>query len=183
MMQCIIDWGKSVLRPEEVADGDVLEVGAMNVNGTFRDFIEPWEPNSYVPTDMRPGDGVAVVLDAVDLVKTYGNDRFDMVVSTEMLEHAEDWQAALWNMMAVTKPDGLLVVTTRSPGFGWHEYPADCWRFTEADFATIFSAFTVESLERDRCHPGINVKARKPRDWDAAAEFDRLRTITVSPPP
>ncbi len=182
-MACIMGWGRYVIQPGDVADKAVLEVGSQNVNGTFRDFIEPMGPDSYTATDAYPGDGVEFVVPAEQLVTEYGVNRFDTVVSTEMLEHCEHWQAAVWNMMAVTKPGGLLVVTTRSPGFGWHDYPSDHWRFTVADFRLIFDSFVVENLEPDPCHPGVNIACRKPTNWNGTGAFVDLAQMEVAPPP
>ncbi len=182
-MECIIRWGKGVTVPEDVAGKAVLEVGSFNVNGSFRPFLEEMGPDYYLGVDMREGPDVDEVLDAVDLIARFGADRFDFVVSTEMLEHAADWRAAVLNMMAVTKPGGVLMVTTRSPGFGWHDYPSDHWRFTIADFTEIFRSFAVESLEPDPCHPGVNIMARKPLGWNLDQTQEHFSGLTVAPPP
>ena len=57
-----------------------------------------------------------------------------------------------------------MAITTRSPGFRYHAYPHDYWRYTTADMALIFSDFDIELLEeeQDWSQPGVFVKARKP---------------------
>lgn len=53
-----------------------------------------------------------VEADALDLVSQFGRERFDVVVSSECIEHTPDPQKALQQMAAVLKPGGLLAVST-----------------------------------------------------------------------
>jgi SAM-dependent methyltransferase len=59
---------------------------------------------------------VDVVCDAAD----YRDEPFDVVVSTEMLEHCKRWEEVVRNMVALTRPGGLLLMTWASPGRGEH---------------------------------------------------------------
>src|SRR6266536_5884803 len=108
------------LQGREVAGRRVLEVGSLNVNGSVRPMVMARGPSEYLGVDLVDGDGVDQVVDAVDLGATFGADSFDVVVSTEMLEHAEDWQRSICSMVSVLRPGGVLVITTRSRGFGYH---------------------------------------------------------------
>src|SRR5258707_13747716 len=83
-----------------------------------------------------------------------------------MLEHAENWQAALTGMLAVLLPGGLLVLTTRSEGFPLHGYPDDHWRFSPDAMGGITKSAGTDVLD-PRPHPapalpGAVVSARKP---------------------
>jgi hypothetical protein len=151
------------LQTGEVADRDVLEVGSLDVNGSVRPMILARRPRTYTGVDVVDGPGVDRVLDAADLAETFGQDSMDVVVSTEMLEHATDWKAAIWGMTRVLRPGGVLVLTTRSPGFPFH-HPPDRWRYTQAAFAEILRLLDLEPLviADDPEHPGVFVKARKP---------------------
>jgi 2-polyprenyl-6-hydroxyphenyl methylase/3-demethylubiquinone-9 3-methyltransferase len=53
-----------------------------------------------------------VEADALDLVTQFGRDRFDVVVSSECIEHTPDPRQALQQMATVLKPGGLLAVST-----------------------------------------------------------------------
>jgi hypothetical protein len=66
------------------------------------------------------------------------------------------------NFKNVLKPGGLLFITTRSKGFGYHGFPFDYWRFEVSDMRDIFSDFIVESIVNDPIVPGVFLKARKP---------------------
>jgi SAM-dependent methyltransferase len=142
---------------------EVLEVGSQDVNGSPRTVIVPRGPKKYVGVDFAKGRGVDVVLDVKDLTTHFGVDWFDVVISTEMLEHAKDWRAAVEQMKAVVKQGGLLVITARGLGFPYHGYPHDYWRFTVDNFRKIFADMWIIHLERDPDphSPGVFLKARK----------------------
>lgn len=132
-----MDWGK-LAQPHVKKGARLLEVGSRDVNGTLRAiFADP--ESEYVGIDIFEGPGVDLVLDASRIVSQFGRESFDAVVSTEMLEHCYDWQGALYQMASALRVGGVLVLTTRSPGFELHDYPADHWRFSHQDFVDIFS--------------------------------------------
>jgi len=134
-------------------DKEIIEVGSLNVNGTVRDFIMEFKPKSYIGIDIIEGNGVDKILSAEHLIKEFGKDSFDTVVSTEMLEHAENWRECVDNMKAVCRD--WMIISTRGPGFPHHEYPHDCWRYTQADFERIFADFDTKLLIDDWMEPGI----------------------------
>jgi SAM-dependent methyltransferase len=128
------------------------------------------------------------VVDAERLGSTFGPDSFDVVISTEMLEHAADWRACLLGMVGVLRPGGLLLLTTRSPGFPYHPFPDDHWRFTAAAMTSILpaaglAAFEVRS-DPDAASPGVLVRARKNVPWQpdrAALEQVQVELAPASP--
>jgi SAM-dependent methyltransferase len=146
----------------DVASKKVLEVGSFDVNGSSRGMIELLAPSSYIGVDMRPGPKVDRICNASDLVVTFGVESFEVVVSTEMLEHVEDWRGAISNMKRVLAPGGILLLTTRSPGFPLHDHPGDYWRFTKQDALEIFSDMEEIDVAEDPMFPGILVRAKKP---------------------
>jgi SAM-dependent methyltransferase len=150
------------LTTEEVFGKSVLEVGALDVNGTVRPVIEALGPASYIGVDIEPGPNVDELCDVALLTARYGEDSFDLVVSTELVEHVRDWRAAFTNMKLALRPSGTIIVTTRSRGFPIHGYPSDYWRYEPEDMERIFADFEIVVIERDREVPGVFVKARKP---------------------
>ena len=157
----------SALTAADVRGKCVLEAGALNVNGSVRQHVEALGPAKYIATDMRPGPGVDEVCSAEQLPVYWSNA--DLVISTEMLEHAADWQAAMSGMIEVLAPGGALVLTTRSQGFPLHGYPDDHWRYSVSAMGTILVAagLEVERLEPDPDpqSPGVFAVARKPAGW------------------
>ncbi len=59
----------------------------------------------------------AVVADALRLTDTFGRGRFDVVVSSECIEHTPTPGEAITQMLAVLKPGGLLSLST--PNLVW----------------------------------------------------------------
>lgn len=145
--------------PKELFKGKIIEVGSLVVNGTIRDIVLKHNPESYIGIDFLPGDGVDKVMNAEDLVKEFGENSFDTVISTEMLEHALNWQECVDQMKLICKR--WIVITTRSPGFGYHEYPTDEWRYTIADMTNIFRDFKIHFLGPDPQVDGVFMIAEK----------------------
>jgi SAM-dependent methyltransferase len=161
MHESVMNFVRQALTVDEVAGKSVLEVGSYNVNGSVRSVIEPLRPAEYIGVDMRPGPDVDLVMSAAELTKFFGV-QFDVVVSAEMLEHAEDWRAAVRSMKGVLKPGGVLLLTTRSKGFPLHEYPSDFWRFEVLDMRKIFADMDLRELAPDPQVPGVFVKVQQP---------------------
>ena len=82
---CIIFGAKS-FTPDEVKQKDVIEVGSRDVNGSLRSIISAWGAKRYVGVDIVKGAGVDVVCGAEDIERKFGQESFDVVVSTEMVE-------------------------------------------------------------------------------------------------
>ncbi len=87
----------------------VIEVGSQYINGSVRPFIEKFaRPEFYVGVDISPGKFVDEIVPGEKLVDKFGKDKFDIVVSTEMLEHAKNWQSVVNNLKEILKPDGYI---------------------------------------------------------------------------
>ncbi len=164
-----IEFVERAVQEGEVRGAEILEVGAQDVNGTVRPFLTSLEPKSYRGVDLAPGPGVDEVCDATALVARFGERSFDLVVSTEMLEHVLDWRAVVSNLKRVLKPNAVLLITTRSEGFPYHGYPYDFWRYSLDDMRVIFSDLEIEMLEADPLEPGVFIKARRRPDFSEAS--------------
>ena len=120
--------------PAYFSKTDVLEIGSMNINGTPRHHFTDC---NYLGVDWRNGPDV-------DLI-SFGHDvqgDFDVVISTETLEHDAYWQDTLDAMHSrLLRNPGLLIVTTAAfsrdkhrleTGYKRHYrnmQPDDLWRF------------------------------------------------------
>ena len=87
----------------------VLEVGSQNINGSVRSHFKNCD---YLGIDLGEAPGVDKVEDASKM--TYFEE-YDVVISSEMLEHCEDWKNALVNMYQATKPEGIFILTCAGP--------------------------------------------------------------------
>lgn len=93
----------------------VLEIGSLDINGSVRGFFKNCD---YKGIDIGPGPKVDQVCrgeDFPDKAKQY-----DVVISTEVFEHTEDWDLILLNMMRLMKRDGMLMFSCASWGRGQH---------------------------------------------------------------
>jgi len=150
---------------EEFENKRILEVGSKYVNGSVRPLIEKFfNPKEYIGVDIEKGKFVDIVCDAENLVDYFGKETFDVVISTELLEHVKDWRKVINNMKEVLKPNGYIYITTRSKGFPYYGYPYDFWRYEVEDMKKIFKDFEIIKLQKDPEAPGVFLKAKKPKN-------------------
>ena len=126
----------------------ILEVGAYNVNGSCRNFVEGHFPARYVGTDIVTGPGVDMVVPVERLVAQFGHDYFDLVLCTATLEHIRDWRTAISQMKSVLRPGGWILLTMAAPGFPFHEYPSDYWRATTEQLLAVFHDYRHQQTDK-----------------------------------
>lgn len=123
----------------------IADVGSYNVNGCLRPlFNDPaWE---YVGLDISAGPNVDVVLSAEYGWGAAHEGQFDVVVTTQVMEHVRmPW---LWikDVVHIAKLGGLVYVCTPHT-IGFHEYPIDCWRAWPDGMRALLEYADVEVLE------------------------------------
>jgi SAM-dependent methyltransferase len=155
-------FGAKSLTSDEVENKKIIEVGSYDINGSLRNIYETWNPKEYIGVDIEPGPGVDIVCSAEDIIDKFGENSFDIVISTELLEHIKSWRMIISNLKNICKPNGIIIITTRSKGFPYHGYPYDFWRFELDDVKQIFSDFIIDKIESDTTDPGVFLKLRKP---------------------
>lgn len=96
--------------PEYFTGTKVLEVGSLDINGSIRYIFH--NRQNYIGLDLGPGPGVDVIC-PIHEYKRPGE--FDVVVSTEMLEHDKYWRSSLKQMYENVKPGGMLILTCAGP--------------------------------------------------------------------
>jgi len=143
----------------------VLDVGSLNVNVTNRVLFQK---SDYIGIDVIKGNGV----DVVTIAHEYKPEKpFDVVLSTNALEHDIHYKKTLNKMVEVLKPSGLMFI---SAPYKWHVHGTkdvrphssgtakmyDEWAnyyknltindFTETlDLPAIFKEFYIGIAERD----------------------------------
>ena len=149
---------------EDFAAKKILEVGSKYVNGSVRPLIEKfYSPKQYIGVDIEAGRYVDVILPAEKIAGHFGPESFDVLITTEMLEHVKDWRATINNMKTVIKRQGCVYLTTRSKGMEYHAFPYDFWRYEIEEIAKIFADFEVITLKKDE--HGVLLKAKKPENY------------------
>ena len=184
MHDSVREWVGAKTRQYDFGGADVLEVGSLDVNGTVRDLFTG--ARSYTGVDFRAGPGVDRVMNAHRL--EFADDAFDVVVSTEMLEHDDAFWESMREMGRVLKPRGVLIVTARGNGFMPHGYPHDYWRFMPESVEKLLALAGCEPLEVTQDwqggHPGVFGLGRKtiPEPAPAAPEGAPASSTPSSPP-
>jgi SAM-dependent methyltransferase len=175
-----IEFGRANLAEQEIRGRSVIEVGALDINGSLRPLVEELGPSAYLGVDVIGGRGVDEICPAGELVGRFGAESFDVLISTELLEHVRDWREAVRNFKHVLRPGGLLLITTRSKGCGYHGYPFDFWRFEASDLSLIFPEFRILVLESDPdpVRPGVFLKAEKPAEF-AEADISEISLYSI----
>ena len=98
----------------------VLEIGSLNVNGSVRPLFGG---AAYTGIDRLPGRDVDVVAEARDYD---GEGQYDVVVSSEALEHTDWPEEIIACAERALKPGGLLILTAAGPKrapHGWDGLP------------------------------------------------------------
>jgi SAM-dependent methyltransferase len=95
--------------PDMFDTKSVLEVGSQDINGSVRKHFKNCD---YLGIDLGEAPGVDVVKDIVDYIHP---NEFDVVISSEMLEHCKEWKQALKQMYENIKPGGLFILTCAGP--------------------------------------------------------------------
>lgn len=147
----------------------VLDVGALNINGSNKSLFRDCQ---YYGLDVVGGNNVDIISIAHEYNDPFG---FDVVISTNALEHDMYYEQTLKNMYVLLKPSGLMLVSvshshgehgTRSKNptasgtsaiEGWCDYYKN---LTEDDFRTAldmggFSQYILEVVKPDLQFWGI----------------------------
>jgi hypothetical protein len=89
----------------------VLDCGSLDINGNNRYLFTKCD---YIGVDVIAGKNVDVISPVHQL--TYCPEIFDVIISTEMLEHDKYYQLSLKKMIGLLFPGGLLFFTCATEG-------------------------------------------------------------------
>lgn len=120
-------------------EGRVLDVGALDINGSYRDLFQHWR---YVGADRNPGKNVDVILGDKWQWKA---GSFDAVISGQTLEHVEDDVAVVGEMVRVLKKGGNCCIIVPSAG-PKHNEP-DYRRYTEESLSGLMEGAGLKIIE------------------------------------
>ena len=141
MHPTVYSWVESQVKKYDLSRLDTLEVGSLDVNGSIRDLFV----GGYLGVDFRAGPGVDEVMNAHKL--KFPASTFDVVVTTEMLEHDDEFWLSMKEMGRVLKKGGHLLLTTRGNGFKPHGHPDDYWRFMPSAREKLLDLARCDSVE------------------------------------
>jgi SAM-dependent methyltransferase len=136
--------------------GRVFDIGAMDVNGSYRPIFEAlgW---CYTGCDISPGANVSTVLPS-PYVFPWKSASADLIISGQAFEHIQFFWLTMLEIARVVRPGGLvfLIAPSRGPE---HRYPVDCWRFYPDGYRSL-AAWSGLSL--------LDVST----DWEPAPQAD-----------
>ena len=139
-----------------------LDVGGRNVNGSVRAEL----PNTrWTGLDMRSGPDVDIVADAATWVP---DGQYDIVIATELFEHAENWKAIIRTMWLALDQSGPGIFISTCASFGRPSHGASGeWGVPEGEW---YCNVHVEDLrdELDHYFDAVSVEYN-PNPGDAYA--------------
>lgn len=144
--------------------GKAVEFGAYDVNGNVRHEFPDY---SFYGIDLRAGANVDEVIDARDF---NGAGSYDLVLSTEMLEHAPRPREIVDSAYRALKSGGLFVLTAAGPGRaphcnnGGHIVPPDehYGNIDPDDLRSWLEDWEIIELQYSPGDGDVYVAARKP---------------------
>jgi hypothetical protein len=141
----------------------VLDVGSMNVNGSYRTLFE--QPGwTYTGLDLEPGPGVDYVLESPYTWRNVRASSYDVVITGQAFEHIEfPWITVLYATRALV-PGGLLCMIVPSGGEE-HRYPVDCWRFYPDGVTALARWGDLEPLSATTAWPGTATYPDNSERW------------------
>ena len=89
----------------------VLEVGSLDINGSVRSLFDGCD---YTGVDLQAGPGVDLACPGHLL--EFPSGHFDTVISAECFEHNPFWRETLANMLRMTRPAGLVLISCATTG-------------------------------------------------------------------
>jgi len=132
--------------PTHFASNLVVEIGSQNINGTVRDLFN----SEYLGIDIGQGKDVDFVC-AGDLLQL-PTSHSDVTLSTECFEHASNWKAVLHNMIRITKPNGLVMLTFAGrgrPAHGTRDSDAGASPFTLDHYKNVTASDLISAISLD----------------------------------
>ena len=135
-----IDTMKAALERVQLVGGTALDVGSLNVNGTYRPLVESMGLQ-YVGLDIEPGANVDIVThDPYHF--PFADNSFEVVLSGSTMEHVESIWRWVPELARVLKTGGLLAILTHWQ-FHEHRHPVDCWRIMPDGMRHLFNSTGV----------------------------------------
>lgn len=175
MHESLMNFLRSNTSDAEVRSKRILDVGSLNINGSAREVFEPFSPSMYLGIDESLGPDVNIQMSGYHLYSIFLPSSFDIVICTEVLEHAEYWKQLVEQLRYVLRPGGLLYLSCRAPGFSYHNHPNDFWRFSLDQIKYIFSDMICLAAEDDTQFPGVFLKVRK----TSIPDLDKVEPLRV----
>lgn len=146
-----MDFLKRVKRiyPAYFQSSGVLEIGSLNINGTARVLFDEC---GYTGIDLMHGKGVDFVEHATEHLKR--GVGYNVIISTEALEHDRNWRNTIDAAMDMLAKYGLLIITAAGPNrpeHGTHSHTPEDSPATLDYYGNITKDDLLEALTPSHC--------------------------------
>ena len=132
--------------PQAFVGARVLEVGSLNINGSVRELFNACD---YTGVDLQLAPGVDLACQG-QLVE-FPTAHFDTVISAECMEHNPYWRETTANMLRMTKPGGLVLISCATTGrleHGTTRTNPDASPFTSAESWDYYRNLAAVDFEK-----------------------------------
>lgn len=143
-----------------------IDIGGRDINGTARGLFPA---TRWIVIDLEDGPDVDVVCDAEEYVPS---EPVDLVLCTEVCEHAPRWPEIVMAAATWLKPGGILILTAAGLGRQPHSmYDGGALRENEyyqnltvggLESVVVNAGLQVEVIEYDGISHDVRVFARRP---------------------
>ena len=96
--------------PERFINCNVLDVGSLDINGNNHYLFMNY---TYIGIDVGPGRNVNIICKGHEYKS---KEKYDIVISSECLEHDIFYEKTVLNCIELTKPNGLFTFSCASTG-------------------------------------------------------------------
>ena len=132
----------------------IADVGSYDVNGTLKALFQAsdwtnWALRdwSYTGFDIEFGPNVDVVLKSEYGWSTEYSKKYDVVVTTQVMEHVRKPWLWIKDIAEICKSGGLIYICTPCGGVALHEFPIDCWRTWPEGMRAVLEEVDVDVLD------------------------------------
>lgn len=131
LLRCLAAQVRNVVVGLQGRRFEIVDVGCGG--RPYETLLEPITAR-YVGVDWAARPGVDVVAPAEDL--PFEDESFDLLLSTQVLEHVDDPAVVVGEARRVLRPDGIALISTHGV-VPYHPNPNDYWRWTHAGLARL----------------------------------------------
>lgn len=130
----------------------ILDVGSMDVNGSYAPIFLAVGKWTYTGADIEPGKNVDLIIDPYKWTNI-PDESYDVVVSGQCLEHTKMPWKTVEEISRVCKKGGIVMLTAPW-SFIIHRYPIDCWRILPDGMKVLLEEIgklEVITVENNNC--------------------------------
>ncbi len=152
---------------ESSAKYDKKEIFILDIAPQIHEDASNYFNKATVKTlDINPSSGADYIADITHQNKRLENEKFDIIICTEVLEHTLNPFKAMEEIFRLLKKDGILLLSVPF-NFRIHGPLPDCWRFSEHGLRELLKKFiiikidSIETPKRDLMPIHYTVIAKK----------------------